>query len=269
MDQSLQTSAPLTPPEEHTPRERSCRHAATWVTTWSVAILAAIGWAVLLWGALDMDHPLAQLTMPDSPEWRGANLLAVAVMWTVMMAAMMLPSALPTLRAFVRLCLRSGERARASLFVSAYLLVWTGFGLLATAVQWAAQARGWISPMVVSTSAGFSAALLLVAGLYQFSPLKAVCLARCRSPTAFLLGEWRPGRRGALVMGLRHGFFCVGCCWVLMGLLFVGGAMNLLWVLALALLVAVEKLAAAGERIASGLGIVLLAAGLLKLAALL
>ena len=175
MDPSLHTPAP--------PHGRARPHVALW----AVAALAAAGWAVLLWGALDMDHPLAQLTMPDSPAWRGANLLAVAVMWTLMMAAMMLPSALPTLRAFVRLCLRRGERARALAFVSAYLLAWTGFGLLATAGQWAAQARGWISPMVVSTSAAFSAALLVVAGLYQFSPLKSACLARCRSPVAFLL----------------------------------------------------------------------------------
>jgi len=227
--------------------------------------LALLGWAGLAWLAFDMGHPLAQLTMPMSPHWSAANLLAIIVMWAVMMAAMMLPSALPMVRAFVALCQRNGQRVRSRQFVGAYLLVWMIFSIGATAVQWLLQTLGWVNPMIVSTSATLSVALLLVAGVYQFSPLKRICLARCRTPMSFLLGEWRGGRFGALVMGWRHGLFCLGCCWALMALLYVGGVMNLAWITALSLGVAVEKLAPRGERIATLLGSALLAAGALRL----
>ena len=119
--------------------------------------------------------------------------------------------------------------------------MWTGFSALATALQWVLQWVDWVDPMVLSTSNHLNAALLLIAGLYQFSPLKRVCLARCGSPAAFLVGEWRPHVRGAWTMGLRHGAMCVGCCWALMALLFAGGVMNLLWVAAIAAFVLVEK----------------------------
>ncbi|MEO6319903.1 MAG: DUF2182 domain-containing protein, partial [Polaromonas sp.] len=163
---------------------------------------------------------------------------------------------------------RSGERARGRSFVAAYLLVWFIFSVGATAAQWALQAMGWVNPMIVSTSPLLTALLLLIAGVYQFSRLKQVCLSRCRTPVGFLLGEWRPGLKGAFVMGLRHGLFCVGCCWALMALLFVGGVMNLAWIAALSMAVAIEKLAPGGERLAAVLGLGLIAAGLVKLLAL-
>lgn len=228
------------------------------------ASLAA--WAVLAWLALDMGHPLAQLTMPGWPRWTLANLVAVFAMWAIMMAAMMLPSALPMTLTFAQLSRRQGEAGRARTFVAAYLLVWIAFSAVATALQWALQALDWVDPMIVSTSTPLSAALLLIAGAYQFSPLKKLCLARCRTPMAFLLGEWRPGARGALVMGMRHGLFCAGCCWALMVLLFVGGAMNLRWVAALAVAVAIEKLAPHGERVAQVLGVLLIGAAAARLA---
>ena len=148
------------------------------------------------------------------------------------------------------------------------MLVWFAFSAAATAIQWALQSVGWVDPMIVSRSALLTAVLLLVAGLYQFSPLKKVCLSHCRTPMGFLLGEWRAGTKGAFVMGARHGLFCVGCCWALMALLFVGGVMNLAWIAALSVAVAVEKLAPGGERLAAALGIVLIAAGLVKVLAL-
>lgn len=215
-----------------------------------------------------MDHPLAQLMMPTSAQWDAANLAAIWTMWALMMAAMMLPSALPMIVTFAQLSRRSGEPARGRGFSAAYLLTWLAFGTAATAVQWLLQRLGWINPMTVSTSAWLTGLLLVLAGAYQFSPLKKTCLARCRTPFGFLLGEWRPGTRGAFVMGLRHGLSCVGCCWALMALLFVGGAMNLAWIAALSVAVAIEKLAPAGQRLAAALGAALLAAGALKLAAL-
>lgn len=233
-------------------------------------LLAAsvLAWVFLAWIALDMDTPAAQLMMPDSAEWSVPNTLAVGAMWAVMMAAMMLPSAMPMMLAFTGISMRSKQPGRGRAFVAGYLGVWFAFSVAATALQWLLQAAGWIDPMATSQSAALTAALLLVAGLYQFSPLKKLCLASCRSPFAFLLGEWRPGLRGAAAMGVRHGLFCLGCCWALMGLLFVGGAMNLGWVAALAVAVGIEKMAPRGETVALVLGGALLAGGVLKFLAL-
>jgi predicted metal-binding membrane protein len=239
--------------------------AATQVSTLMVLVLSVLAWAVLVWLVIDMGHPLAQLTMPATARWSAANVLAIYAMWAVMMAAMMLPSALPMILSFVRLGNDAASVARARGFVVAYLLVWFAFSLGASAAQWLLQALDWVDPMVVSKSAGLSAVLLLIAGIYQFSPLKKVCLASCRTPIGFLLGEWRAGVRGAFMMGLRHGLFCLGCCWALMALLFVGGVMNLAWVAALAIVVAIEKLAPRGERLALLLGLGLIAAGVVRL----
>jgi predicted metal-binding membrane protein len=231
---------------------------------WLLAI-SAVGWALLAWIAFDMSHPLARLTMPTTAHWSVANGLAIWCMWAVMMAAMMLPSALPMAMTFVELSARTAEHARARTFVGAYLLVWCAFSVAATALQWVLQAVGWIDPMIVSTSALLTAALLVIAGAYQFSPLKRLCLAHCRTPMGFLLGEWRPGMHGGFVMGLRHGLFCLGCCWALMSLLFVGGVMNLAWIAALSIAVAIEKMVPHGERLATVLGLVLIAAGVVRL----
>ncbi len=238
-----------------------------WV--WGPLALVLASWTFLAWTVLDMGHPLVQLMMPMSARWGVANAAAILSMWAVMMAAMMLPSALPMLLQFVNLSRRNGEVARGWAFVGAYLLVWLVFSMAATALQWCLQAAGWTDPMAASRSAWLTAALLLLAGIYQFSPLKQVCLARCRSPIAFLLGEWRPGPSGALVMGLRHGLSCLGCCWALMALLFVGGVMNLAWVAALAIAVALEKMLPRGEQLAAVMGLVLMGAGVFKLLALL
>jgi predicted metal-binding membrane protein len=246
------------------PARGARRAAVSGVLAFSLA-----GWGLLAWMAVDMAGPLAQLAMPAAGEWSALNVAAVGAMWAVMMAAMMLPSALPMIVAFVDLSARQGEPARGRNFVVAYILVWGVFSVAATAVQWVLQAQGWVDPMIVSRSAALSAGLLVVAGLYQFSPLKRLCLAGCRSPIGFLLGEWRGGASGGFVMGLRHGLFCVGCCWALMALLFVGGAMNLAWIAALSIAVAIEKLLPGGERLALALGLALIAAGSWKLALLL
>ncbi len=232
---------------------------------WSLLALVLTGWTFLAWMVLDMGHPLVQLMMPMSARWSVPSAAAILVMWAIMMAAMMLPSALPMLLQFVDLASRNGEAARGHAFVGAYLLVWLVFSMAATTLQWCLQAAGWTDPMAASRSAWLTAALLLLAGIYQFSPLKQACLARCRTPIGFLLGEWRPGARGALVMGLRHGLFCLGCCWALMALLFVGGVMDLAWVAALAIVVALEKLLPRGARLAVVMGLVLIGVGVFRL----
>jgi len=234
----------------------------------AILVPALVGWAFLAWIAFDMSHPVARLTMPGTSNWSAANLAAIFAMWGVMMAAMMLPSALPMTLTFVDLSRRSGDGARGRAFVAAYLAAWLLFSVAATAAQWVLQKLDWVDPMIVSTSTGLTAALLLIAGIYQFSPLKRVCLSRCRTPLGFLLGEWRPGISGSFVMGLRHGLYCVGCCWALMALLFVGGAMNLAWIAALSIAVALEKMVPGGERLSAALGVVLVFVGLVKLLAL-
>jgi predicted metal-binding membrane protein len=226
---------------------------------------SVLAWAALAWMALDMAHPLVQLTMPGGASWSASNVAAIYVMWSVMMAAMMLPSALPVVLAFVRLSIARGDRDRACGFVAGYLLTWAAFSAIATASQWLLQSLRWVDPMIASRSNALDVALLLLAGVYQFSPLKRVCLARCRTPLGFLIGDWRPGLSGAFAMGVRHGLFCLGCCWALMALLFVGGAMNVAWVAALALAVAIEKTAPGGERLGGVLGGALIVAGVLKL----
>ena len=233
--------------------------------TVAILVLSLIGWALLAWMALDMGHPVARLMMPASSTWTMLNLWVILCMWAVMMAAMMLPSALPTVMTFARLCERDRENPRFLAFVGAYLLVWIGFSVAATAMQWVLQCQDWVNPMIVSTSVGLSGTLLLIAGVYQFSPLKRVCLANCRTPMGFLLGEWRAGIRGAFVMGLRHGWFCLGCCWALMALLFVGGVMNIAWIAALSLAVAIEKMVPYGDKVAFVLGVGLIAAGGIRL----
>jgi predicted metal-binding membrane protein len=236
-------------------------HASSGLIVWLPALL---GWLLLYWGATNMDSPAAQLTMPMS-DWSAANWLAVFIMWSVMMAAMMLPAATPMVSVFGSLNKRRGEAGRTAAFVAGYVALWTAFGAAATAAQWALQRNGLLSPMIVSMSPALSAALLIVAGVFQFTPLKHVCLRACRSPLGFLLTDWRDGIFGAARMGVRHGLYCLGCCWALMALLFVGGAMNLLWIAALTLLVAMEKLAPKGEIVAKALGVLMIGAGAARL----
>jgi predicted metal-binding membrane protein len=216
---------------------------------------------LLLWGATNMHSPVAELMMPMSPTWSLANWLAVFVMWSVMMAAMMLPSATPMMLSFAALNRKRGEGARSLYFVAAYLVLWTAFGAVATTAQWALQSIDLLSPMIVSTSAAFSGALLVIAGLFEFTPLKHTCLRACRSPLGFLMSDWNDGLWGAWRMGIRHGLYCIGCCW----LLFVGGVVNILWIAALAALVAVEKLAPKRVQVARVLGCFIIGAGILRL----
>jgi predicted metal-binding membrane protein len=225
---------------------------------------ALAGWLLLYWGATNMGSPAAQLTMPMS-DWSGANWLAVFIMWAVMMAAMMLPTTMPMVSVFGSLNRSRGEVGRTVAFVAGYVALWTAFGAAAMAAQWMLQTKGLLSPMIVSISPVLSAALLLVAGVFQFTPLKQACLGACRLPLGFLLTDWRAGLWGAARMGVRHGLYCLGCCWGLMALLFVGGVMNLLWIAALTLLVAVEKLAPKGEILAKALGALMIGAGAVRL----
>ena len=183
--------------------------------------------------------------MPVDAAWSWSTAVAVAVMWGGMMVAMMLPSAAPMILTFDALERRNAQAGRAAsrslVFAGAYLLVWIGYSALAAGAQWALQASGMLTPMIVSSSERLTAGLLILAGVYQLTPLKQACLRRCRTPVGFLMAEWRDGMRGALTMGLKHGLYCAGCCWALMLLLFVAGVMNPVWIVFLTLVVALEK----------------------------
>ncbi len=190
------------------------------------------------------------------------GLAALFAMWTVMMAAMMLPSAAPAIALYGGLVRKHAERGRTlpavAVFVAGYLLAWTAFSAAATLVQAALQHFMLLDAMMASSSNALSASLLAAAGLYQLTPLKDRCLANCREPVAFFIAHWRSGAAGALRMGIRHGAYCVGCCAVLMLLLFAVGVMNLAWIAAFAAFVLVEKLLPGGRLVGRFAGVVLL-----------
>jgi predicted metal-binding membrane protein len=177
--------------------------------------------------------------------WTFAYLMPAFTMWALMMVAMMLPSAMPMILLFARFSGQSGGATTSAIpFILAYLLIWLLFSGLATVAQAALVMTAFASHADVSlASSRLSGALLLAAGIYQLSPLKAACLNQCRSPLSFVMRFWRPGWKGGVRLGLLHGLYCLGCCWVLMLLLFVGGVMNLAWIAVLTLIVLGEKLA--------------------------
>jgi len=165
----------------------------------------------------------------------------------------MLPSAAPMVLLFATVNRKSRQQGRpftpTSFFATGYLIAWGGFSLFAVLLQWRLERLTLLSLMMQTTSLYLGAGLLIAAGVYQLTPLKQACLRHCQSPLQFIANHWRPGSRGALRMGLEHGFFCLGCCWVLMLLLFYGGVMNPWWITGLALYVLIEKLAPAGPRL--------------------
>ena len=200
------------------------------------------------------------------PSWTAIDALMVFVMWWAMMAAMMVPASSAMLTDFATINRRRRERAEpyvpTAIFLLGYLVAWAGFSLIATALQWLLQTTGLLTTMMQSASYYFSAALFFAAGAYQFSPLKEMCLAYCRSTDSFILTEWRDGKLGAMIMGLRHGLFCIGCCAALMALLFAVAVMDLRWVAGLAVLVTAEKLLPGAKFSRLGIGGALIAVGL-------
>ncbi len=215
----------------------------------ALVVITVLSWAYLAFLSVRMRDMGSPFAMPMTAAWTGQQILLMWTMWAVMMAGMMLPSAAPMIRAYSSTIrsgtIRSGTpslHGSTALFIVGYLATWSGFAVLATGAQWALHDAALVSPMGVSTSRWLGGALLLVAGVYQFTAAKDVCLRQCRTPLGFLLNQWRGGGRGALVMGLRHGAVCVGCCWALMAVLFVLGVMNLWWIALVAAVVLVEKL---------------------------
>jgi predicted metal-binding membrane protein len=230
-------------------------------------VVILLAWFYLLLGAgiemerMDMGGGHIMLM---APAWTVSYAALVFLMWAIMMMAMMLPSVAPTILLALALMRQrvSGHALHPiGLFVSGYLVVWFGFSLVATVLQWGLDQAGLLSANMASGSVVLAGLLLIAAGLYQWSPLKQACLVQCRSPSDHLTKYWRQGTLGPMLAGARHGLFCLGCCWMLMALLFVGGLMNILWIAALALLVLSEKLLPIGPRVSRLSGIMLMVWG--------
>jgi predicted metal-binding membrane protein len=249
------------------------------VVAGALALVAALAWGYVLWLAVDMDMGGMDMTgfrmipagmglmMPPTAPWNAIEFAFVFAMWAVMMIGMMTPSAAPMILIYARL----GRQAKSAgkpfaatgWFAAGYFLVWIGFALAATFVQWMLERTALLDSRMASASNVFGAIVLIAAGIYQWTPLKDVCLTQCRSPFQFLMryGGFRGNVPGCLLLGLRHGAYCVGCCWFLMALLFVGGVMNVLWIALLALLVLLEKLTWYGRWVGRVAGIACVAAG--------
>lgn len=248
-----------------------------WIALTGLIVLAGLAWVWLLAGAGTGMSTVAMTTWAFPPPamadmamaWDAGYWAIMLAMWWVMMVAMMTPSAAPMVLLYARATRHGQAKGRmaegpvpTAIFYLGYLVAWLVFSVAATALQWGLERSGMVNAMTMwSISVPLSASILIGAGLYQLSPLKHVCLEHCRAPAEYLSRHWRHGRRGAFRMGATHGAYCLGCCWVLMLLLFVGGTMNLVWIAGLAILVLIEKLAPYGFRIAQGLGAAMIIAG--------
>lgn len=245
----------------------------------ALGTIIALAWACELWLAADMDMGGMDmrgfrmvpagigLMAPASAPWSAVEIAFVFAMWTVMMVGMMAPSAAPMILLYARVG-RQGRTAGRPLaatgwFAAGYFLAWTGFSLAATIVQWGLEREALLDARMASASHALAAVVLVAAGVYQWTPLKDVCLAQCQTPLGFLMrhGGFRGDVPGCLALGLRHGAYCVGCCWALMALLFVVGVMNVLWIALLALLVLLEKLTRWGRWVARAAGLACVVAG--------
>jgi len=235
-------------------------------------VLAALAWAYLIHLDRQMSatmlegQAMAEMGMSMDVPWTITDAVFTFVMWTVMMVAMMTPSAAPVVLIFAGMQRKqTGRRLPLGLLVfgAGYLLVWSGFSAVAAAAQWALHQAAMLSPVMTAASPWVGGGILIVAGIYQLTPSKRACLTHCQSPLGFLMSHWRNGTAGALRMGVAHGAYCLGCCWALMCVLFVVGVMNLVWVAALSVFVLVEKVSPAGQTIARLAGAAMVAAGVL------
>ena len=237
-----------------------------------ILLVAGLAWAYLV----RLDHQMsssaesavamAQMGMVMDTPWRAADVLFTFLMWAVMMVGMMSAPAAPVLLLFADMQVRRGERGLSMpllLFGLGYLAVWLGFSGSAALAQWALHEAAFLSPGLAASSGMLGGAILIGAGLYQLTPAKSACLRHCQSPLGFLMSHWRDGAGGALRMGLRHGGYCLGCCWALMGVLFAVGIMHLAWVGVLTAFILLERVGRPGALVSRAGGVVMIAAGIL------
>jgi predicted metal-binding membrane protein len=247
------------------------RHARRLVAG-TILLITALAWAYLI--HLDQQmatfaaspSTMAQMGMVMDVAWRASDLVFTFTMWAVMMVGMMGPSASPLLLLFAEMQARRGVRGAprmALAFGAGYFTLWVGFSAGAALAQWALHEARLLTPTMAASSPWLGGAILVAAGAYQLLPAKRTCLTHCQSPLGFLMSHWRDGAGGALRMGVRHGVYCLGCCWALMIVLFVVGVMNLAWVGALSVFILLEKTGWIGARTGRAVGILMIAGGVL------
>ncbi|ESY85590.1 DUF2182 domain-containing protein [Mesorhizobium australicum] len=269
------------------------------VVTAALAVIAVFAWAYVLWLAADMAMPgspmsggeagdmagmdmagmdmagmdMASMDMgaavaPGFRAWASVDFVFTFTMWAVMMVGMMTPSVAPMLLLYAGVARKaladSRPIASTAWFFTGYLVVWVVFSIVATGAQWLLARFGMLDPLMAAHSAVLGGIILIAAGLYQWTPIKGVCLRQCQAPVAFLAshGGFRTTAPGALRLGMDHGAYCLGCCWALMTLLFVGGVMNVLWIAGIAVLVLLEKVVPAGQLIPRISGASMVAVGI-------
>lgn len=238
----------------------------------SLVALTGIAWAYTLhlagnMGGAGAGSDVAAAMAPAFTPWSAADFTLTFIMWVVMMVGMMTPSAAPMILLYARVGRQADVDGRpfaaVGWFAVGYLLAWVGFSAAATLIQWGVIRAALVTPMVSSADIVFGAAVLIVAGVYELTPLKNACLRHCQAPLSFIFrhGGFRRDAGGSVGLGFRHGLYCVGCCWALMGVLFVVGVMNVLWIACLMIVVLVEKLAVVGRVVSAATGLGLIAWG--------
>jgi len=247
-----------------------------WIVVASLAGVAALAWVylvVLAKAMASMENPSgwhAFMGLMPMGRWGPLEYALGFAMWALMMVGMMIPSAAPMIVLHARIARHGQTRddplASTTAFAAGYLLTWSAFSLVAAAIQGALVEIALVTDRMTSASARLAGILFIAAGLYQWTPMKHACLTSCRSPIQFLSQHWRPGRWGALRMGIEHGAYCVGCCWALMGVLFAAGIMNLAWIAAIAAFVLIEKVAPFSAWTRRAAGALLVTLGLVTLA---
>jgi predicted metal-binding membrane protein len=239
------------------------------VAAWVYIVVTAHRMATASGGMNDHSMP-GMDAMTGVKPWTATEFGLTFAMWALMMVAMMVPTAAPMTLMYVAVARKAAAQhdplAPTFIFVSGYITTWAIFSLVATAAQHALDRAALLSPMMVSASARLGAAILIAAGLYQLTPLKNACLKNCRTPAHFMSRHWRTGNLGAFWMGVRLGVYCVGCCWILMALLFVGGVMNLLWIAGISIFVLLEKTIPFGDIGGKVVGAAMILVGALSVA---
>jgi predicted metal-binding membrane protein len=242
------------------------------VITSCIVLVTALAWVYLVNLHNQMSSPqapetsMAAMGMVINAPWGASDVFLTFLMWAVMMVGMMSATAAPVLVLFSGMQARDGGRGALSpvlLFALGYITIWVGFSAFAAAAQWALHDGALLSSGMAASSSRVAGAILIAAGAYQLTPAKGACLRQCQSPLGFLLGNWRDGAAGALQMGLRHGVYCLGCCWALMCVLFAVGVMNLAWVAALTAFILVEKFGLTGATVSRLGGVMMLVYGVL------
>ena len=224
-----------------------------------LALITLLSWAYLIDMAIDMDNMMAAGKMMMMAKWTLSYFMTMLLMWVIMMTGMMVPTAIPMAMVYAAVARKAASQGTpitpTSAFVSGYIVMWSLFSLLSTLAHFGLDEAALLSPMMVANSPWLGASLLILAGLFQFTPWKDSCLKHCRAPAQFISQSWKPGLFGAFRMGVEHGAYCIGCCWILMGLLFFGGVMSLLWIAGITLFVLLEKVLPLGDiggRVAGG-----------------